>query len=327
VLGNGVYQSFFDLHGGYFDDPGILREIALLNRVLADAVKYDRTSVAEILVVSDERSCDYAVGRSRLLAHTLRAAQTQLAKIGAPHDSVLLEDLPRLDLAPYKLVVFLNPYHLSEAGRRELRERLLGQDRWVVWCYAAGLFCHNRRDEAAMRELTGIDLAWDSATSLVAPQVHLSLGAGALSESLRSVSNRHFGPSERCCELLYVQDDRATRLGIHPNSGRTVFASKALARWTSVYCLTSQIPAEILRCLAKCAGVHIYNDANDTLYGCRSYLTLNADGAGLRTIRLRTPCHVWDPFSNTRLLENACELHRELQDKETLLVRLQAVGV
>ena len=50
VLGNGIYQSFFDLHGGYFDDPALMAEVQRLNRVLDDSKQYDCSSVAEILV-------------------------------------------------------------------------------------------------------------------------------------------------------------------------------------------------------------------------------------------------------------------------------------
>ena len=89
MLGNGIYQSFFDLHGGYFDDPQLLAEIKRLNTLLADAKDHDCSSVAEILVVSDEPSCSYATFESGFLQQTLQPAQVQLAKLGAPHDSIL----------------------------------------------------------------------------------------------------------------------------------------------------------------------------------------------------------------------------------------------
>ena len=66
---------------------------------------------AEILVVSDEPSCAYATFQNPFLHHTLRQTQLALAKIGAPHDSILVDDLSLADMGRYKLVYF---YTLDE---------------------------------------------------------------------------------------------------------------------------------------------------------------------------------------------------------------------
>jgi len=49
-----------------------------------------------VLVVSDEPSCAYATFESPFLPHTLRETQVSLAKLGAPHDSILVDDLDRI---------------------------------------------------------------------------------------------------------------------------------------------------------------------------------------------------------------------------------------
>ena len=84
VLANGLTQSFFDLHGGYFDDPGILAEIQRLNRLLAASVDHDLRSCAEILVLADEASCAYATFESPWLGQTLQPVQLSLIKMGRP---------------------------------------------------------------------------------------------------------------------------------------------------------------------------------------------------------------------------------------------------
>jgi hypothetical protein len=79
--------------------------------------------------------------------------------------------------------------------------------------------------------------------------------------------------------------------------------------------------------VARGAGVHVYNDRDDTLYTCRSYLTLNADGAGTRTIRLRTRSDVIDPFTDQTLHHGVDRFTLELRDRETRLMRLAPVGI
>jgi hypothetical protein len=97
---------------------------------------------------------------------------------------------------------------------------------------------------------------------------------------------------------------------------------KRMKRWTSVYTLNPALPAAFLRALARHAGVHLYNDRDDTLYASRSFLTLAADAAGLRKIRLPRRCDVFDPFTGERLWRGVRSFEREFQAKETVIWRL-----
>ena len=46
--------------------------------------------------------------RKRVSRADAAPAQVQLAKLGAPHDSILVDDLDLLDTRRHKLVIFLN---------------------------------------------------------------------------------------------------------------------------------------------------------------------------------------------------------------------------
>ena len=52
-----------------------------------------------------------------------------------------------------------------------------------------------------------------------------------------------------------------------------------------------------LRAPARQAGVHLINDRDDTLYASRSYLTINADGAGERRLRFPRAANLSDAFT------------------------------
>ena len=47
-----------------------------------------------------------------------------LNRFGAPHDLYLLDDLLEGNLPPYKLYIFLNPFHLNNSRRAALKTRL-----------------------------------------------------------------------------------------------------------------------------------------------------------------------------------------------------------
>jgi hypothetical protein len=94
----------------------------------------------------------------------------------------------------------------------------------------------------------------------------------------------------------------------------------------ALYTITPTLPAAFYREVARFAGVHLYNDRDDTLYASRSYLTLAANQAGPRTLRLPQPCDVFDPFTGARLYENVSEFTRSFLPGETVLFRLERRG-
>jgi hypothetical protein len=323
VLGHGVYQSFFDLHGGYFDDPRLMAEVARLNGVFAESAGQDRSSIAEILVISDEASCSYATFESGFLQQTLRPAQVQLAKIGAPHDSILVDDLALADASRYRLVVFLNCFHLADCQRELIRRTVLQGDRTVVWAYAPGLFNGHTASLEAIGDLSGFSLVRR------APSARWRLTI-ALSEAGRSWWRQSGGGEPPASvghehvwgEPLAVDDAQATVLGhLETRPDFAALATKSMAGWTSLYTLNPAMPAAFLRAVARRAGVHLFNDRNDTLYASRSYLTINADGPGVRTLRFTQPVDLFDPFSGEIVARGATAWNRLFQDKETLIVR------
>jgi len=316
-----VYQSFFDLHGGYFDDPALMAEIARLNVLLADAGNRDCSSVAQILVVSDEASCSYATFESSLLQQSLQPAQVQLAKLGAPHDSILVDDLALVDADRYKFVIFLNCYHLTDAQRRLIRQRILNTNRTVLWCYAAGLFNGAGRSVEAMRELTGLHLAITENTDPVRARIRL-LERGLQLLGNTATLRQVIGHEHVWGQLVSVDDDTAIPLGALEGREDVVLAMKSMPRWTSVYTLNPVLPAAFLRALAVSSGVHIYNQRDDALYANRSYVTLAADQAGPRRIRLPRDSDVFNPFTGKQLWHGVAQFNHDFSAKETMIWRL-----
>lgn len=339
ALGNGIYQSFFDLHGGYFDDPQLMAEIKRLNALLADAPNHDCSSVAEILVVSDEPSCSYATFESGFLQQTLQSAQVQLAKLGAPHDSILVDDLALADLKRYKLILFLNCFHLTDAERDLIRCKVLNRGRTVLWCYAPGLFNGASSSVEAMRQLTGMNIVRAEKAGRVAARIALTedgsqwwsqtrtpqfsnSAVSAVGGSLPSALPGIIGHEHVWGQLVSVEDKEALALGTLQGRREVALAIKSMPGWTSIYTFNPVLPAAFLRALARRAGVHVYNDRDDTFYASRSFLTLAADTAGRRRVQLPRPADIFDPFTGDRLWRGVKSFEREFQAKETVIWRV-----
>jgi beta-galactosidase len=338
VLGNGIYESLFDLHGGYFDHPALMAEVKRLNLLLGESQHYDCSSSAEILVVSDEASCAYGTFESGFLAQTLQPAQVQLAKLGAPHDSILVDDLGLLDTRHHKLVIFLNCFHLTNTQRELIYRRVLNQNRTVLWCYAPGLFNGAQTPVEAMHELTGIRLVLSNKPERIRARIALTEqgrrlwpqpqpeNAGGSEVALVVAPNPGLSPiighEHIWARLIAVEDPEAVALGTLQDRPEIVLAMKSMARWTSIYSLNPVLPAGFLRALARRAGVHIYNNQDDTLYASRSYLTLAANLAGRRRIQLPRRADVFDPFTGDRLWHGVSAFERDFLAKETVIWRL-----
>lgn len=319
VLGNGVYQGFFDLHGGYFDDPALMGEVARLNRLLEGAQGHDCSSVAQVLVLSDEVSCAYAAFESPFLQQTLRPLQVQLAKMGTPHDSILVDDLDRLDTRPYRLAILLNCWHLTPAQRRLIRRKLLRDGRTVLFGHAAGLFNGAAESSEGMTRLVGMRLALPApAEGPVRLRIALTDAGRALAGrgAQSVVGHEHvWGPP------LRVDDANAETLGCLEGGGDVLIARRNMGSWTSVFAANPALPASFLRGLARSAGAHIYSDRDDTLYASRSFVTFNADGEGVRTLHFPAETSIFDPFTAECLVRDTLAYECPARDGETRIIR------
>jgi hypothetical protein len=322
VLGYGVYQSFFDLHGGYFDDPRLLAEVQRLNVLLAESAQHDCSSVAEILVVSDETSCSYATFESGLLQQTLQPVQVQLAKLGAPHDSILVDDLALVDMNRYKLVIFLDCFHLTADQRELIRRTVLNRGRTVLWSYAPGLFNGVATSVEAMRELTGFTLTRSAQTDRKRLRIALTEAGRHWWHTLAgSAPPRRVGHEHVWAQTWAVDDPHTSVLGRLEDRPEIALAIKRMPDWTSVYTLNPAMPAAFFRGLARQAGVHVYNMRDDTLYASRSYLTVNADGLGDRELQFPDCVDLFDPFTGHCPARRVKVWPYSFQDKETLVLR------
>ncbi len=323
ALCNGAYQSFFDLHGGYYDDPQLMAEVARLSAAADYVKRYNRSSNAEILVLADEDSCAYATFRSDLLEETLLQTQWQLIKLGAPVDHALLSDLGRLDTDRYKLIVFLNCYHIDAATRATISRQLKHGGKHLLWCYAPGYFgdFDAEASAASVHELTGLRIRPGDDPAAIAPRIEFASASSPLAKKMREVSARHVGPQASCCRLFHVDDERAVTLGTLPGSGEVTMAAKSMDGWTSLYSITAHLPAAVYRELAREAGVHIFNEQDDTFYANTTFVTLHANGAGPRTITFPWACNVEDVMTREIVAANQTSYTYDFRNGETLILK------
>jgi hypothetical protein len=134
----------------------------------------------------------------------------------------------------------------------------------------------------------------------------------------------NFGSTRLAGKQFAAVDAGAYTLGTAPGSTNITMAYKSQGGWQSVYVATAAMPDGIWRALANYAGVHLYNQSNDTLYANASYLCLHANGAGPRTLTWPQNGTLYDALTETVLASGTNQFTQVLQNGQTLLLRFNS---
>jgi hypothetical protein len=279
----------------------------------------DREPQAEVAVFLDDESYFHESIQNKVdIPLIWRQRVITLNRFGAPHDVYFLDDLLDDDgsarLPDYKLYVFLNPFHLDDARRAKLKKVLRRNGKVALWLYAPGYL---NTDSAAplsvnnMTDLTGI--TFGQGDSPWGPFMHVTNFQHPITRGLPQ--DWFWGTTNPIGPLFHVEDPSAATLGqvvyalgrCKPGFAVKTFGSDtAQDSWSSVYCATPDIPAPVLRGIARFAGVHLYNEDGDVLYATPELLSVHSVSGGKREFRLPGRVEVvYDLFGEKVLAKRA----------------------
>lgn len=255
-----VGMWWFDFFGGYYYSKGLMetvQEIVKAKKILA---KVPMASISQVAVFGDVGSMLYVSENSTIAQDTVRNMRGNLNRLGAPYDLFTLSDLdhPNMKHHQYKLYIFLNAFNLSKDTRTFIQKNLEANGKTILWLYAPGYIQEDGFDVRGIVEVTGIQVKetqMDNETIIV-ESAHVLSG-------LRQTI--HYGFSMPITPMFTVDDPDAIVLG-HFKSGYPGLACKVFNTYTSYYSATGNIPVEILREIARNAGVHIFQEGNNPVY-------------------------------------------------------------
>jgi hypothetical protein len=306
VLCQGVGQWWFDMGGGWYDDPRILADIGRMNGIAQASLGWDRAPVDEVALVVDDQSLHLMQVANRLSRPLLLEQLYELGHLGAPVGLYALADLERL--APRKMYVFVNAWAPTDAQRRAI-ERLKSQRRTLVWVYAPGVYRDGRLDPTGMEALCGVRIAMHAQPARLEVRT----------------ANETYGAGFDVAPVFSADDPRATVLG-RLADGRAGLVRRDLGTWTTVYSSAPKLPATLLRELAAQAGVHGYlqrPEPHDVIYANRSLVALCVSEPGPRSVVLPRACDVFDLFDGSQPVARAArEFTVTMARNQTKLFRL-----
>ncbi len=143
---------------------------------------------------------------------------------------------------------------------------------------------HERPDRAALRAFGRTLGTADARHQLPAP--HHAGAAAGLDVGLDQPDRSALPPGG-------PRGNHPGRGGLHPGALQARVWDQDVQRrrptgkeWTSVYLASPDIPAPVLRGIARHAGVHLYSEDGDVLYATPELLSVHTVSGGKRTFRL-----------------------------------------
>jgi len=261
---------WMDLPGqGWFNDARIWEMMIRLRPVDEALAKRPKPFTPDIAAIVDEDSMCHLPGGSAVMARPLiYEGRAALGRSGAPYGQYILEDV-LAGKVPARLKIFLSAWALSPQKRAQLLARRLPQE-VRVWCYAPGYIYPDRRDTAGIKELTGF----------AAREIELATVSVAPTEAGRQAGlSEGWQISGPIKPLFAVEATPAETWARYPD-GSPAVAVRRSPEGIDVFVGIPKLTPELVRALAKLAGVHIFTEDNSPVWATEEYISLQAHKEG-----------------------------------------------
>lgn len=263
---------FFDMFGGWFRAPEMMREIASLGDLMREQTEGPfETDVA--VIMDEEGLLMYSGIRSAEQVYLTDTQRTELNKMGTSFHTYLIDDLasPRFDPDAYKVYIFIGCVDPSARARAGI-ERLKSGNRTLIWTYFSDM---------RQTGITDFHVRYDRSDRPV--QAETLLGHTVYPPT--PVSCGRFTETEADMDRLYT-------LACLRDEGKTTSQPAVLLKqcdgYRSVMSLLPCIPGVFLKSLVLNSGGHIYSHANDVVCNGGCYTAYHALTAGEKRINFPT---------------------------------------
>jgi hypothetical protein len=265
---------------GMWDNDTVMAEIARLRQVFEARRDEEYRSEADVLLVYDTRSFYHTAslrGTDPVSSALFDRVSLAAFKSGVVFDPIHVDDLPLVDLAQYRVIVFGNIFVLSDEQRAFIRKAVARDRRTLVWFYAPGLSDGRTLNPARIEALTGVQVR--PVTLPSGPVVSARFSADT------SVTFGH--PATPVTPLFAPSDPAARVYGTFTGTDAAAIARKDLGESTAWFVSVPGTDVEPLRSILREAGAHQYTERGEIVYGGGGMLVIHTGEGGQHTVKLR----------------------------------------
>jgi hypothetical protein len=135
-------------------------------------------------------------------------------------------------------------------------------------------------------------------------------------------SDFHYGSDNHTGPIFFADDPNATVLGhliFNKGRWRPGLVVKEMDGHKAIWSGAPNIPADLLRNIARWAGVHIFSESNDVQYFNRDFIMLHTMQGGRKHIWLPKQADVFDVFNDRIVARGVEEFTDEVEACTTTL--------
>ncbi len=289
-----VKPSAWSRTKGWWENNELLADVNKLKGILDKNLEKPYRSDADVLMVYDTQSyCGMASKGPKTNINNVLINWTAPAimQAGVIFDAIYLSDLEKADLSGYKVVIFNNTFVLDQQQRQFIHDKVMKDNRDVIWFYAPGYSDGLKLDVNLMSELTGISLVQTDSTTLPVikttglpgPSFTWDVRRGTnLSESTFQIKEN----KSAYAPLFVVNDNQAETLGIYASDKKPAIAGKKLPDCTSYYIGLPAYEPELMKGILQLSKAHRFTDEGDIVYSGYGLLSFHTKNGGKKSVTL-----------------------------------------
>ncbi len=337
-----LHAWWFDqiIGGGRYKHPEIYKLFDKQQKIAHESYEKNRIKNSEIAFIYDEES--YHVTSEETTLQMLELFRNyEIDIIGAPADRYYHNDMSNPNMPDYKIYFFMNVFYLSDKEREDIRKKLAKNHATAVFLYAQGLINPDREPKLSadnMSELMGIDIEMrqgifsgkmkfdKNSENSVARAMDMGEIYGDFTRKLWLNVSSYMNDVRKCKVDLYpglfAKEGDGEAIAHFLETGAPSITIKDNPDFRAVYYGSKHMSADIVRELARLAGVHIYTEDNDVLYANNSYITFHAATTGKKTLKLPREATLREVYSGKIYAENTDIVNFELLKGETLMFEI-----
>jgi beta-galactosidase len=271
----------------------------------------------QVAVITDEDSNFVLRHSNEITAFSVTQMRRRFNTMGCPVGLYLLDDLCEGKLPDsVRMFIFLNTFRLSDAQLAQIRRRAAHPGKLLLWLYAPGYVNGDTSGAGNVSRVVGFSVqALDEpGTAKVKLLPRLPATLTGLPPEQAHGDGRNPAP-----RFVVPAQPEVTPLGVYDGTQQVGFAlGKSGGAWSAFYGGLEASP-EVLRALARLAGVHIFCDSNDVISGTRGFVSIHAATAGPKTLHFPQAVVLTDLISGVKLSPASREHTFEMTKGETRL--------
>lgn len=291
----------------HFGDEKFLPVFARMQEISQLSLKTDNRYTEGIAVIVDQESLFEATHSPNWQLLNSELLQ-EFGRFGLPWDTYYLSDLASNKVPDYRLYLFLNTFSVDSRELEIVDKKLKRDGKVLVWLVAPGIINQDAEPPIGaenMSRLTGIKLGIEmhsrkSEMEIQDTQHELTrelpadFKLGAFTRPVLTGFSVHLPelkpqppPVAINSPVVYVDDPKARVLAQLKEPQKPGFAIKKLKDWTSIYYGSAALPAEMIRRLARYAGLHVFLETDDVFHVNKHFMMIHTDEkAGVREVSL-----------------------------------------